>query len=206
MARWNLAFTLLCAVALPGIGRAQSAPTASRAFEPSVFAGVTGTYTGLEESRNLSFTAGIDVGFHPFFGFLPAVEVRGTLPLDRGQLVGEKSALAGLRVEKRFNRIRPYVNILAGRGELDYQNGGFIVPAQNYRYIQTTSNVISPGIGVEFDLTEHFAALLDGQFQHWDIPFSTGANPAEPGSLYSKVGTIGVVYRFGWLKHGHPAP
>lgn len=208
MGRWNLAFILVCALALclPGVISAQSTPTASRALEPSAFAGLTGTYTGLESSRNLSFTAGVDVGFHPFFGLLPSVEVRGTLPLDSGQLVGEKSALAGLRIQKRFNRLRPYFDILAGRGELDYQNGGFIVPAQNYRYIQTTSTVISPGLGVELDLTEHFAALVDGQFQHWDIPFSTGPNPATPGSLYSKVGTIGLVYRLGWLQHGHPAP
>lgn len=185
---------------------AQSAPTASRGVIPSVFGGFSGTFTGLESSRNLAFTAGIDVGFHPFFGLLPAVEVRGTYPIASGQIVGEESALGGLRVQKRFNRIRPYADILFGRGQLNYQNGGFIVPSQDFRYVQSTSNVWSPGIGAEFDLSPHFAALLDGQFQHWNIPFSTGANPSSPGSLYSKTGTIGVVYRFGWLQHGHPAP
>lgn len=209
MKRWNrrlaLVFTLF-AFAVPAVTSAQSAPTASRSFVPSAFAGFTGTYTGLESSRNLAITAGADLGFRSFFGLLPSVEVRGTYPLVSGQVVGEKSILGGLRVQKRYRHVRPYADILFGRGELDYQSGGFIVPAQNFRYIQSTSNVISPGVGVEVDATQHFALLLDGQFQHWNIPFSTGSDPAVPGSLYSKTGTIGVVYRFNWLQHGHPGP
>jgi len=207
--RWILCLIVPClffAIFGSADSHAQATPTASRAFEPSAFAGFTGAYTGLESSRNLGFTAGFDLGFHPFFGLLPAFEARGTYPMANGEVVGEEEALGGLRVQKRYNRVRPYIDILFGRGQLNYQNGGFIVPAQNFRYVQSTSNVISPGIGVELDVTEHFALLLDGQFQHWDIPFSTGSNPAVPGSLYSKDGTIGVVYRFGWLRHGHPGP
>lgn len=207
--RWIRSFIVPCLlfVAFGSLSSfAQSTPTASRGLAPSAFAGFTGTYTGLQSSRNLAFTAGVDVGFHPFFGWLPAVEFRGTYPVDSGRVVGEKEALGGLRLQKRFNRVRPYADILFGRGQLNYQNGGFIVPAQNFRYVQSTSNVLSAGVGVELDVTEHFAVLLDGQFQHWDIPFSTGSNPASPGSLYSKAGTVGVVYRFGWLQHGHPAP
>lgn len=196
----------LLALVFPAMSIGQSAPTASRPVVPSVFAGLTGTYTGIEDARNLSFTAGLDVGFRPLFGLDPAIEVRGTYPMDSGQIAGEESVLIGVRVLKRFNRVRPYGDILFGRGRLNYQNGGYIVPAQSFRYIESTSNVISPGVGVELDVTEHFALLLDGQLQHWNIPFSTGSDPASPGSIYSKAGTIGVVYRFGWLQHGHPAP
>ncbi len=205
ISRFTLCFALF-ALVFPAMSSGQSAPTASRAVVPSVFVGATGTYTGLEESRNAAFTAGIDVGFRQFFGLDPAIEIRGSYPMANGALVGEESILGGLRVQKRFKGIRPYADILFGRGQLNYQNGGFIVPAQSFRYIQSTTNVISPGVGVELDVTEHFALLLDGQYQHWNIPFSTGSNPANPGSIYSKAGTIGVVYRFGWLQHGHPAP
>lgn len=189
-----------------GALRAQSLPTASRGFVPSAFAGITGTFTGLDGSRNLGLTAGVDVGFRPFFGLLPSIEGRGTYSVDNGSVVGEESAEGGLRVQKRFGPIRPYADFLFGRGELNYQNGGLAVPMQAFRYLQTTSNVISPGIGFEADVTEKFAVLFDGQFQIWNVPFDPSGKTSSGGHIYSFPGTIGVVYRFSWLQHGHPAP
>ncbi len=191
---------------LPVMAAAQSSPTASRPLEPSVFLGASGVWTGLQTARNASVTAGVDVGFRRFFGLFPAIEVRGTAALDSGEVAGEKSVEGGLRVGKRYEHIRPYADILFGRGQLNYQNGGFIVPSQSFRYLQSTTNVVSPGIGADIDVADHYAVLVDGQFQHWNLPFSTGSNSAMPGSIYSKVITVGVVYRFGWLEHGHPAP
>ncbi len=185
---------------------AQSAPTASRALEPSVFFGLSGAYTGLGTAKNLAITAGGDIGFRRFFGLSPALEVRGTYPVDSGQVAGEESVEGGLRVGKRYDRVRPYADLLFGRGQLNYQSGGYIVPAQSFRYLQSTTNVISPGLGAEVDATDRLALRLDAQFQHWDLPFSTGSSPATPGSIYAKVVTVGVVYRFAWLEHGHPAP
>ena len=184
----------------------QSTATASRALEPSGFLGITGDYTGLNGSRNLGLSAGIDIGFHPFFGLLPAVEVRGIYPLDSGVVAGERSIQGGLRVQKRLRGIRPYADVLFGRGQLNYQNGGYAVPAQNFSYLLSTSNVFSAGVGVEINVNEHFALLLDGQAQHWNLPFTPGSASPAVSSIYSKVGTIGVVYRLGWLDHGHPAP
>ncbi len=200
--------SLLCGIVILAaeVCSAQSTATASRSVEPSAFVGLSGAYTGLEGSRNAGLTVGLDLGFHPFRGFLPAVEVRGTYPIANGAVVGEESVEGGLRVSKRYTRVRPYADILFGRGQLNYQNGGFIVPAQNFRYIQSSSNVFSPGIGVEIDTTEHLAVLLDGQLQHWNLPFNTGSNPTGSGGIYSKIGTVGVVYRFNWLEHGHAAP
>ncbi len=212
MKRWwiipSVAAPLLAILVLvvPSMALAQSKATASRSFEPSAFLGLTGVYTGLNGGRNLGVAAGFDLGFHPFFGLLPSIEIRGTYPMNSGAVAGEKSFEGGLRVQKRYSRIRPYADLLIGRGQLDYQNGGFVVPAQNFEYIQSTSNVISPGVGVEVDATEHLALLLDGQFQRWNVPFDPTGATAGTGSIYAKSGTIGVVYRFGWLLHGHPAP
>ena len=186
--------------------KAQGVPTASRRFEPSVFLGVTGTYTGLEGSRNAGITAGFDLGFHPFFGLLPALEIRGTYPMNSGAVVGEESFSGGLRVTKRIGRFRPYANFIFGRGQLNYQNGGYVVPSQNFEYIQSTSNILSPGLGIEVDFTPHLSLLLDGQYQHWTVPFTPDSNSTDSSSIYSKAGTIGAVYRFNWLQHGHPAP
>ncbi len=185
---------------------AQSLPTASRGVVPSVFAGITGTYTGLDGGRNLGLTAGFDVGFRPFFGLLPSIEGRGTYPIDNGSVVGEEYAAGGLRVQKRYGPFRPYVDLLFGRGELNYQNGGLAVPLQAFRYVQTTSNVISPGLGFEVDVSEKFAVKFDGQFQIWDVPFDPSGATTNSSHIHSFPGTIGVVYRFNWLQHGHPAP
>ena len=191
---------------LPLALQAQGIPTASRAVAPSAFAGLTGTYTGLNGGRNLGFTAGLDVAIRPFFGLTPSAEVRGTYPLDSGQIAGEESVLAGLRVGKRFNHVRPYADILFGRGALNYQSGGYVVPAQDFKYIRSTTNVVSPGIGVEVDLTERFSLLIDGQLQRWQVPFDPSRSTINSSHVLSTPGTLGVVYRFGWLQHGHAAP
>lgn len=196
------------AISFPVVSQlmAQSIPTASRGIVPSAFVGITGTYTGLQGGRNLGITAGLDIGFRPVFGLLPSAEIRGTYPINNGSIVGEEHVEGGIRVGKRFGAIRPYVDFLYGRGELNYQNGGFAVPMQAFRYLQTTSNIASPGLGFEADLTPRFAVLFDGQAQIWNVPFDPSGATANSGHLLSKVGTIGVVYRFNWLDHGHPAP
>ncbi len=199
-----LTCTCFCFAALPAI--AQSIPTASRAVVPSAFLGITGAYTGLYSSRNLGITAGVDVGFKPFLGFMPSIEVRGTYPIDNGSVVGEEHVEGGIRFQKRFGRIRPYADFLYGRGELNYQHGGLAVPMQAFRYLQTTTNVISPGIGFEADLSPHVAVLFDGQVQRWHVPFDPSGLTANEGHITSVPGTLGVVYRFNWLQHGHPAP
>ena len=191
--------------ALAPVAGAQSIPAASRNVIPSVFGGITGTYTGLEGGRNLGITAGLDIGLRPFLGFLPSLEGRGTYPIHNGQIVGEKHAEGGIRLQKRFGPLRPYADFLFGRGELNYQNGGYPVPQQAFRYIRTTGNVISPGLGVEVDLTPHVALLLDGQFQFWSLPFDPSGKTSNSGHLFSFPGTIGAVYRFNWLEHGHAA-
>lgn len=210
MKRWSLlAAVFSSALTLasgPTLCSAQSTPTASRSFEPSVFAGISGSYTGLSGGRNLGINAGADLGFRPFFGFLPSLEVRGTYPADSGTIVGQETILAGIRLQKRYRNVRPYVDFLVGRGQMKYQSGGYIVLAQDFKYLQSTSNVLSPGLGFETDITPHFALLLDGQLQHWDIPFTPASSSTAGSSIYAKVGMIGVVYRFSWLEHGHPAP
>lgn len=196
--------TLTLVAPITAVG--QSSPTATRDLELSTFVGVTGTYTSLSGGRNLGVTAGIDLGFHPFLHLLPSVELRGTYPLRSGAVVGEESFEGGFRVQKRIRKIRPYADILFGRGQLNYENGGYIVPSQNFQYLQSSSNVISPGVGVEVDLNEHFALLLDGQYEHWNLPFTPNSNSTATDSIFAKAGTIGIVYRLGWLQHGHLAP
>jgi hypothetical protein len=190
---WKLVLTLsILAATLPWATSAaaqQAHPTASRTLQLSAFAGASGAYTGLANGRNFSVTAGADLGL-PIYRFLrPTLEVRGTYPIDGGDVDSQKSILAGGKVEfLPTRRIRPYGNFLIGRGEMDYKNGGYYFDYSMYKL--TTTNVLSPGFGFDYDVTRHLSLRADGQYQHW------GEAPTPSGAVYAKVGTVGVVYRF----------
>jgi hypothetical protein len=180
-----------------GTAHAQQ-PTASKLLEISAFGGLTGTYTGLSGGRNLGITAGVDVGLRSYYGFRPFLEGRGTYPMDDGHIDAQKSALGGIRVERFvLPGLHVYGDFLIGRGEIDYENGGYPSLSGNYLYLSSTSPVVSPGIGAEYRLTEHISALADLQFQHWDTP------AAPSGSLWAKPITLGARYRFNFNKHGY---
>lgn len=194
------ASVVVAAAFIAGTARAQdSQPTASKLLEISAFGGLTGTYTGLSGGRNLGITAGVDVGIRSYHGFRPFLEGRGTYPMDGGQIDKQKSALGGIRVERYMflPGLRVYGDFLIGRGEIDYQNGGYPSLDGNFLYVSSTSPVVSPGAGAEYRLTEHVTAIADVQFQHWDTP----ATPS--GSLWAKSMTVGARYRFNFNKHGY---
>jgi hypothetical protein len=185
---------------LAGAAQAQINPTASKLLEISTFGGITGTYTGLSGGRNLGITAGVDVGIRSYFGFRPYFEGRGTYPIDGGHIDAQKDALGGVRIERLIRPgLRVYGDFLLGRGEIDYQNGGYPAPGGNFLFLQSTSNVYSPGAGAEYRLTKNFSALADVQFQHW-------ATPATPsGSIWAKPITLGVRYRIDFNRKGYPS-
>lgn len=184
---------LLLAAALPAKAvLAQAAPTATRGLDLSAFGGVAGVYTGLADGRNASFVAGADLGFVPIHGLRPKLEVRGLYPVNAGQVVAEKSILFGPRVDFLLgHRFHPYGDFLFGRGQMNYQGPyGYPIGNSGYNVLESTTNVYSPGFGLDYDLTPHFSVKIDGQAQHW------GEVPTPSGSVWSKVGTIGVVYHF----------
>jgi len=175
----------------------QGSSTDLRAIQLYAFGGVTGVYTGLDQGKNLGITAGVDLGYGMHYGLLPQIEVRGTFPMDKGQVVGEKSFMGGLRVEKPYGRYHPYGDFLFGRGQLSYQGPGFLNPDGTVLYQRTNSNVWSPGGGIDIDVTRSIAFKADFQYQHFDTPVTVS------GSIYSKAITVGAVYRFGY-RQNHP--
>ena len=175
-----------------GAARAQAGATATLPVQVSAFAGVTGAYTGLESSRNLSFTGGVDVGVRSFFGLNPAIEVRGTYPFADGRLVAEKSLLGGIRLAKRYTRLRPYADVLYGRGQLDYLQGGYPSPSHTYVYQVTSSNIIAGGVGVDVDFARHLGLKADVQIERFPTP------AVASGAIYAKPFTLGIVYRLGF--------
>jgi Outer membrane protein beta-barrel domain len=191
------ALTLLLCFSLTASSllHAQAIPAASKPFALSAFGGATGTFTGLGTGlgggKNLGITAGGDITFKPYHRYYFSGEIRGTYPVDNGNVDSQKNVLFGVKVERYFNNFRPYVDFLYGRDKIVYENGGFPNPAGTLLYLDSVSNVFSGGGGLDFTLTEHFALKIDGQFQHIGTPVTTS------GAIYSKPLTIGVVYRFG---------
>lgn len=165
----------------------------------SAFVMVGGTYTGVgpfgnathrNGGKNLALTAGGDLDFLSFGNFMLGAEVRGSYPLDSGHVVGEKSILGGARVSYvTGNLIRPYADGLFGRGQMNYQDGGYAVG--NLLYSQTATNIYDFGGGAEFDIMRQISLKVDVQAQHWNTPVIPS------GHVWSAQGSIGAAYRFG---------
>ena len=192
--RWGVTLALLLAtVGWGGEAQGQYA-TAIQRLQLSAFGGATGVFTGLSGGKNFSVTVGGDLGLPPFHGVRPTIEVRGTYPADRGLVDNQKSVLGGLRVDFLLgHRWHPYADLLVGRGEMDYTPYGYLY--QNFVYDLTTTLVYSPGVGFDYDLTEHWGVKVDGQIQRW------GSTPTPSGSIYSRLGTAAIVYRFDFNRH-----
>jgi hypothetical protein len=164
-------------------------PTATRQLQLSAFGAVSGDFTGLAGGKNFAITAGGDLGLPPFLGMRPTIEVRGRFPTDHGLIDSQKDILGGLRLDFLLNhRLRPYGDFLFGRGQMNYGLTGYIFG--NNIYSQTTTYVVSAGLGFDYNLTEHVAIKVDGQVERW------GAAPTSTGRIYSSVGTAGLVYYF----------
>ena len=188
---------LLCALGTASVAHAQADSTDVRPLQFYAFGGPTGNFTGLAGGRNIGVTAGLDLGFGVFHGFLPTVEVRGTEPFDDGNVDSQKDVLGGLRIEKRYGPVHPYVDAMFGRGEITYSGSGYLDPAGTTEYQKTNSNLIAFGVGADIELTPVFSLKIDGQFVRYKVPVTTS------GELYSKPITVGVVYRFGFGQR-HP--
>jgi hypothetical protein len=170
---------------------AQSAhPTAARDLQLSAFGGVSGVFTGLSGGKNFSLTAGGDLALPPWRSVRPSLEIRGTYPADRGLVAAQKSVEGGLRVDFLANhRIHPYGDFLFGRGQMNYRDGYIY---GNEFYYLTTTYIDSAGLGFDYDVSDHLSLKVDAQVVRW------GSAPTTSGRIYSSVGTLGIVYRFGF--------
>jgi len=189
---------LLCALtaslATGSAAHAQADSVASRGLDIAVFGAPTYVIVG-NGGHNASITAGIDIGTRTYRGFRPYIEGRGRFAVDDGTIAWEKVALGGIKVERRFNRMHPYINLLIGRGELDCNQTTCYAAETNSNYQKQNSLVYSPGVGVDFDFSSRFSAKADFQLEHYTV------KTTESGDLYSKAVTIGVIYHLGFGEH-----
>jgi hypothetical protein len=201
------------AILMPQQAHAQAQVSASQRMTLSAFGGATYTFTGLYsngynsdsayngsgpvQGKSTGITAGVDLRVGHFGHYNPTIEVRGSYPIDTGNIDSTESALAGLKIERPVGagRIHPYVDFLYGRGELDYHSGGYYTPSNLMISYYTDSNILSPGAGVDFDLTHHLGFKLDAQYQHYNTP------AVNSGAIWSLPVTAGVIYIFDFNPH-----
>lgn len=179
---------LLSALPLSRSTFAQSTPTATQQLQLSAFVGGTGTFTNLAGGKNLDITAGADITVLTFRRFRPAAEIRGSYPIDEGTISSQKNFLLGPKFEYPIGRLHPYANFLIGRGGIDYIRGGYIFG--NVRYLSSNTLVLSPGVGLDYNLTHQLAVKVDFQYQHWNTP------TVASGSISPKAATLAAVYIF----------
>ncbi len=178
---------------------AQGISTASQPLALSVFAGGTGSWIGLSGGRNIDLAVGLDLRIRSYKHFLPSVELRGYKPVADGSVASEENAAGGIRIERAFDKapaVHPYVDFLFGRGKIIYNGAGYETPDGKLVYQNTVSNVLSPGAGIDFDVTHHFSVKVDAQLQRYSAPVTTS------GKVWAKPITLGIVYRFDFNHHG----
>ncbi len=194
----RLRITLLIACCFPVAchvdSYGQATPTATQALQLSVFGGITVTDTGLASGKDLGLTGGVNLRVPPFRGLYPELEFRGTYGVDDDGIDRQKNALGGLKIAAHLGRLQPYGDFLIGRGEINY-GSGYQVPGKPIFYTQSSSIVLSPGVGLDLNLSKQWALKMDLQVQRYSTPV------AETGHIYATSGTLGIVYRFDFNHH-----
>jgi hypothetical protein len=178
---------------MPAYG--QASPAATPALQLSVFGGITGTDTGLASGKNLGLTGGAGLRLPPFRALYPELEFRGTYAIDDDGIDRQKNVLAGAKIAAHLGRLQPYGDFLFGRGEISYPGSGYQVPGKPIFYTQSSSIVLSPGGGLDLNLSKQWALKMDLQVQRYSTPV------AETGHIYATSGALGIVYRFDFNHH-----
>ena len=199
MKSWIPAPTLFLFLASSlALAHGQSSPSATKLLTLSAWGAATGTFTGLDSGKNAGATLGIDIGVPRFAAFVPSAEVRGTWPFYRGSADSLEDILAGGRVSRFYGQLHPYADVLFGRTEIHYENGGFLNPAGNFLYLSSPSNLLSVGGGVDIEWSRSLALKADLQWQRCASPVSVS------GHLDAVPLSVGVVYTFHFASHPSP--
>jgi hypothetical protein len=171
----------------------QSIPVATQQVQVSAFSAATPVSTGLGHGSNLTVTAGADIAFVGLRRIPTVIEIRGTYPIAAGNVDKEKSFVAGPVIGYTVGRFRPYVDFLIGKGAINYLSGGYVFGSE--KYISSSTVIYSPGVGLDYSITHHFAIKADLQYQRWDVPV------AASGHINPRIVSLGGKYMFDFNPH-----
>ena len=190
-----IAFVILVTGASP-YTHAQSPASATTLLTLSGFGAATGTRTGLAGGRNIGVTAGVDLSVAHLSFANASVEVRSSYPFSKGSTDAYQDLLGGLNFSRVYGRYCPYGDVLFGRTQIEYENGGYPNPAKTYLYTKSPSNLLSAGGGVDYDFNETWAIKADLQWQRYASPVAVS------GYLNAEALSLGAVYRINISRFG----
>jgi opacity protein-like surface antigen len=170
--------------------QAQANSTASKSADISVFGGFSHGNPDYGPQDNNGITIGAD--YTRYFGWRvdPSLEIRANR--TNGDLITQKSAQVGIRLQSDFRRFHPYVDGLIGGTSIHFK-----IPPNPYapKYVDDSAFSYSIGGGVDIDVIRNFQAKVDYQREFMNF----GPNGTQPGNgdftLSPSLWTIGVVYR-----------
>lgn len=186
---------LFLLVAAFPVAYSQDNETVVRPLQLGVFGLGGGTLTDVRGGKNLDITAGAYLMFGnlSYHGFVPGIEIRGSYPVSVGKLDAQENFLGGLKIERSYRKLHPYIDVEFGRGQITYEGAGFLNTSGTILYQKTNSNVGAVGAGFDYDILTSFAIKADVQFEDYTtVPVNAN------GSALAKAFRVGVVYRFGY--------
>lgn len=162
---------------------AQAAPTRSRVAGAIAFV----TYTWLNPDYGSSGDA-VTVGgdYTKFYKFLsPSLEAR--FKTGSGLAVSEETFGGGLRVEHQIKYFHPYIDFLVSNGWIHFAEKDYIGSNSNS---SNSSIVYSFGGGMDYDVSDQWAARLDFQSESWNLQSVPNV------TLAPRAYSFGILYRF----------
>jgi hypothetical protein len=161
--RWtaNSAIFLAISLAATAPASAQAFNTARRDAEITPFVQTTVLRPDYGQPNNAGYTVGVDYTRFIRAIVQPSLEFR--MSSATGQVVGERSLIAGFKLQASILRVHPYATYLVGNGVITFTH-----PVGNY--YNDNSFVRSIGGGADFKLYSHLNLRADFTQQHWNLP------------------------------------
>jgi hypothetical protein len=175
-----------------GLSFSQSLPTATQRLQLSTFVASSRVSNDVAGDKEIDLTSGLDLSLPVVKGIRPSIEARGSYPLG-GMVARQKVFLAGPGVGYDTGRLHYYMNVIVGRGRINYEDNGYIF--RGFRYITSTSMVSAYVTGIDIGLTHQLSARVDFQYQHWTAPTPSF------GSVNPVILSLGGVYKFDFNTH-----
>jgi len=144
---------------------AQASPAASKTGEISVYGAYSRVWPDYGPQKDNGAIFGAEYTRFTNFFLAPSLELRGKVV--SGPTVNERTWGGGIRGEHRFRNFYPYIDFLVSSGTIQFNHP--FIDARGNLYQSDNSIVYSAGGGVDYDITRHFAARFDYQFEHWNL-------------------------------------
>jgi hypothetical protein len=180
---WIRIFLFVASVlSSPQFLKAQAEPAASKIGEISAYGAYSHVWPDYDPGTDNGAIFGLDYTRFLHWVLTPSLELRGKVA--SGPNVNERTWGGGIRGEHRFGNFYPYADFLVSSGTINFNQP--IIDVSGKLYKSDNSIVYSVGGGVDYDITRHFAARFDYQFEHWNLATTQSFTP--------QALSIGVVY------------